>query len=78
MYEKWGYPIYWIVFTVGLLSYIFIFTEEYGFVYPVFLTFMLGGFNIVVALSLDSKRLILLSLLLMVSPYMMFLFIYIL
>lgn len=74
MSEKLGYPIYWIVFVCGLLSYIFNFTVEYGIIFTLFITLVCGVFNVLIAISLKNKILIILSILLIISPYIMFLF----
>lgn len=76
MNEKIGQIIYWGLFIVGLLSFIISFSVEYGIVYTMMITLACGVIDLLLAWYLRRKYLIILSILLIASPYIMFLVIY--
>lgn len=73
MNEKIGQIIYWGLFIVGLLSFIISFSVEYGIIYTMMITLACGVINLLIAWNLRKKYLIILSVLLIASPYLMFL-----
>ncbi|RKD75949.1 hypothetical protein ATL39_0159 [Sinobaca qinghaiensis] len=77
MSERFGYVVYWLVFLIGITSFLFSFIMEYGIIYTIFITFISAGFNITVALALQRKKLIYMSLLLLLSPYIWFFILYV-
>ncbi|WP_411844037.1 hypothetical protein [Salinicoccus sp. HZC-1] len=76
MNEKIGQTIYWILFIVGALSFAISFSVEYGIVYTMVMTSICGVMDLLLASILRRKELIILSVLLVASPYIMFLVIY--
>lgn len=77
MSERFGYVVYWLVFLIGITSFLFPFIMEYGIIYTIFITFISAGFNITVALALQRRKLIYMSLLLLLSPYIWFFILYV-
>ncbi|MFG6149326.1 hypothetical protein [Halobacillus sp. B23F22_1] len=75
MKGKLPYITYWVVFTAGLLSLSFSFLIEYGFIYAGFLAFLCGFFGAVLAIGLKERTLVVLSVLLVLSPFLMLYFI---
>lgn len=76
MKEKIGHIIYWILFTVGFLSFAINFSIEYGIIYTLIITSICGVIDLLFAWILQKKILMILSILLIVSPYIMFFVIY--
>ncbi|WP_252315995.1 hypothetical protein [Sinobaca sp. H24] len=77
MSERFGYVVYWLVFLIGITSFLFPFITEYGIIYTIFITFISAGFNITVALALQRRKLIYMSLLLLLSSYIWFFILYV-
>lgn len=76
MNEKIVQTIYWVLFIVGLLSFAINFSVEYGIIYTMMITSICGVIDLLLAWTLRRKYLIILSVLLIASPYIMFLVIY--
>ncbi|MCP3026467.1 hypothetical protein [Halobacillus sp. A5] len=77
MRENLPYLFYWALFLIGAVSYWPFFFVEYGFVYTILITFSTGFIGAVIALSLNSRRLIAVSVLLGLSPFLTFIILYI-
>ncbi|GGF14463.1 hypothetical protein GCM10010954_11350 [Halobacillus andaensis] len=75
MNGKLPYITYWVVFSVGLLSLSFSFLIEYGIIYSGFLALLCGLFGAVLALGLRERTLVVLSTVLVFSPFLMLYFI---
>lgn len=75
MNEKMGLIIYWVIFIAGCLSFVIKFSVEYGIIYTMMITLACGVINLLIAWNLREKYLIIVSVLLIASPYLMFLFI---
>ncbi|MYL58254.1 hypothetical protein GLW20_12130 [Virgibacillus halodenitrificans] len=73
MAEKLPYITFWIFFIFGLLSYWWFFFEEYGAIVTVVSTFLCGLFAGLIAILERNRKLIVLSILLMLSPWIIFL-----
>ncbi|AKG04462.1 hypothetical protein AAV35_006455 [Salimicrobium jeotgali] len=73
MKEKFPYIVYWFLFLLGLHSYWQFFFVDYGVIYTVFFTFISGLFGGMVALVLRNYKLVMLSFLLLISPYIIIL-----
>ncbi|AIF45302.1 hypothetical protein [Virgibacillus sp. SK37] len=73
MAEKLPYITFWSFIIFGLLSYWWFFFEEYGAIVTVGITFLCGLFAGFIAILQRNRKLIVLSILLMLSPWIMFL-----
>ncbi|GEK58230.1 hypothetical protein CHL76_08715 [Marinococcus halophilus] len=61
----------WLLLLGGFSSFIFILLEEYGIIMTLLITLLCGAFEIGLALSLKSRHLIILGILLLGSPYIL-------
>lgn len=76
MNEKMGEIIYWVIFIIGLLSFAIILSVEYGIIYTMIITSICGVYDLILAWVLRRKYLMLLSILLIASPYIVILVIW--
>ncbi|MFD2706229.1 hypothetical protein [Salibacterium lacus] len=67
--------MYWIAFIIGSGSWYYTFTMDYGIVYTIIITFFTGIWAVLIAAAaLKNKLLLVLSVLMFLSPYLMFAF----
>ncbi|UOR11500.1 hypothetical protein [Halobacillus amylolyticus] len=67
----WG--VYWIFVVSGFLSFSSIFFQEYGIITTVILTFLCSLFSWAFAMMLGKSKLIYISVLLLIGPYLLLL-----
>ena len=67
--EKISYVFYWSIVSVGILSFVMPFLHEYGMVTTLLLTFLCSLFSWAFAMMIGKRRLIYISVLLLISPY---------
>ncbi|MGP4074761.1 hypothetical protein [Halobacillus sp. K22] len=68
--KKFPYIMYWIVVSVGILSFIMPLFQEYGIITTLMMTFLCGLFSWVIAMGLGKRKYMYLSALLLVSPWL--------
>ena len=73
--EKLPYVSFWFIFMIGLISYWWFSFVEYGAIVTVIITFLCSLFSGIIAYVIKTHRLVILSVLLILSPWVTFLLI---
>ncbi|WP_166000755.1 hypothetical protein [Bacillus sp. Cs-700] len=68
--RKLPYVMYWIIFAVGVLSFTIPLFQEYGIMTTLILTSLCSLFSWAIAMGLQKRNFMYLSVLLLVSPWL--------